>query len=564
MSYFGLALLLAPIYGTGIVALVTGGLCLTAYYATKYLLPDRVVYQYVLSAVTGVFMALFSYQLHGMFQMHFFAFVGAALLICYKDWKLQIPLVLVTLTYHSLFTYLQAAGVEGVYFAQPHQLLLPQLVFNVSSAMIIFTICGLWAYTFGKTREKYLRQTYELGRLQNEGKQQEAIDFERLRAHAEAVKFHALIEATLESVADGILVTDPDWNIVLCNKKGAALWGLPEDQIDLNDQCQFLNSISDRVLDSTAFWQSVTLTLMQPDAESHDILEFKDGTILERFSRPLMIEGHFESRVWNFRDITDHRRAKELLEQQNRELVKANLELDRFVYSASHELRAPLTSVLGLVSIARMAEEDESKINILDMMQKSIERLDIFIKDIVNYSANSRLEIIHDKIDFEELIFGSIEQLRFMPEMGKIGIFTEFHGEADFYSDTRRIAVLVNNLLSNAIKYQDSDRENPYVHVTVRMTNAAVEIAISDNGLGIPQAYQSKIFNMFYRATQKKTGTGLGLYIVKEILERLHGEIRVESEVGMGSTFYLTIPNGPLSLSSVEDNVIQMEPLPVN
>jgi PAS domain S-box-containing protein len=366
-------------------------------------------------------------------------------------------------------------------------------------------------------------------------------------SESEQEQLQPLVQAILESNVDGILVTDNTGRIVLFNKKFAELLGIREELLSTMDEEQLVHFSFEHLEDPADYLFKVRRLAQQPEAVSGDILHFKNGTILERNSRPQMVQGKCVGRVWNFRDITERKQAEEALEEQNRELIKTNAKLDRFVYGASHELRAPLTSIMGLICIARMGEKDDAQIKILDMMQTSIEQLDIFIKDIVNYSDNSKLGLEREKVDFEEVIEECIEQLRYLPEVERISIFTEVHGDCDFFSDRRRIAVVLNNLLSNAIKYQNSDQGKPFIHIRVRLTPEIANISISDNGAGIALEHQDRIFNMFYRATERKSGTGLGLYIVKEVLERLEGNVRLESVLGKGSTFYVSIPSAKAS-----------------
>jgi len=231
---------------------------------------------------------------------------------------------------------------------------------------------------------------------------------------------------------------------------------------------------------------------------------------------------------------------------QNKELLKTNQELDRFVYSTSHELRAPLMSVMGLINISRCGEDNPEKLQILDMMQTSINSLDSLIKDIILTSKNSRLEVSFDKIDFKEIINENIALLHYMEEAKKININIDVLGNADFYSDKKRISVLFSNFLSNAIKYSDIAKPYSFIHIHVMITSETAYIQISDNGVGIAPVYVDKIFDMFYRANTEKVGTGLGLYIVKEVIDKISGSVRVESEEGHGTTFYVSIPNSVL------------------
>ncbi len=176
-------------------------------------------------------------------------------------------------------------------------------------------------------------------------------------------------------------------------------------------------------------------------------------------------------------------------------------------------------------------------------MQTSVEKLDSFIKDIVNYARNSRLEIEYEKIDFRQLINECISQQRYMPGMEKVSITIDVQGSGDFCTDKKRISVVLNNLLSNAIKYHNSQEQKPFVQVSVRHSAEQATVVIRDNGIGIPQSHIDKVFNMFVRATEKQSGSGLGLYIVYEILEKMKGGVSVHSQEGKGSTFEFHIPN---------------------
>lgn len=139
-----------------------------AYYSAKLLLPDSDLYQYVLSTIYGVFMAQFIYQLHGLFEMHFFAFIGSALLIIYQNWKLQIPMLTVVMLHHAAFGYLQNSGFSGVYFTQLGYFEFSTFIIHISLAAVIFFVCGLWSYQLKKYNELYLQQALHLADLEKE------------------------------------------------------------------------------------------------------------------------------------------------------------------------------------------------------------------------------------------------------------------------------------------------------------------------------------------------------------------------------------------------------------
>lgn len=245
-------------------------------------------------------------------------------------------------------------------------------------------------------------------------------------------------------------------------------------------------------------------------------------------------------------DISQTKQWEKSLMNSNTELKKINDELDRFVYSTSHDLRAPLASIQGLINIAELDMEPLHTKAYLERMKTNIRRLDDFIQDIVNYSRNARLKVLDEKIDLKKAISDIIENLHFMEEAEKIKFIIEIKEETDFISDKNRIMTVFNNLISNAIKYHNLKQEDPFINIKVEVNKIQATIEIKDNGQGIPEKYQQKIFEMFFRASKKSSGSGLGLYIVKEIVNKLNGTIELQSQPGLGSTFIIKIPNSDI------------------
>ncbi len=167
-GFFLTGLVFATFYDTWFIAICVGGICLLAYYSVKIALPHSSLYQYVLSAVLGIFMAQYIYQMHGLFEMHFFAFIGSAILITYQKWKLQIPVMVVVVMHHAIFSYLQDAGATNIYFSQLDYFSFQTFVIHILLAGSIFFICGLWAYQLNKYTQVQLLQTLQMADLQKE------------------------------------------------------------------------------------------------------------------------------------------------------------------------------------------------------------------------------------------------------------------------------------------------------------------------------------------------------------------------------------------------------------
>ena len=235
------------------------------------------------------------------------------------------------------------------------------------------------------------------------------------------------------------------------------------------------------------------------------------------------------------RDITERKRAEN-------ELLRTNFELDTFVYRASHDMRAPLRSVLGLVNLLQMESDEEQRQEYLRLIEKSVDRLDSFFSDLLNFSRNSRLGLVSEPVDFRRIIKDSWQTLQYLENASSIQLVKEVRVSDDFHSDVSRIEIILQNLFSNAIKYHKSV-PGSRVRVAVTADRRQARITVEDNGKGIEHQYLDKIFDMFFRAALGTPGSGLGLYITKQVIEKLGGTISVASELGIGTRFSITIPN---------------------
>lgn len=232
------------------------------------------------------------------------------------------------------------------------------------------------------------------------------------------------------------------------------------------------------------------------------------------------------------------------LRNQNDELKKINQELDSFVYSISHNIRAPLSSVLGLINLGRLEFRDNGNfMTYLDLMNRSLNQLDATLKEILDYSLNARGELHIQPINLQKLIQDCLDRLMYISGYDQIVKEVRHDSVADFYSDPYRISVILGNLLSNAFKYMNKDKPGNKIVIEARVETTHASIEVKDTGIGIPNEIQSKIFNMFYRGSEYSDGAGLGLYIAKEAVNKLNGSIAVKSEPDVGTIFHVDLPN---------------------
>ena len=240
-------------------------------------------------------------------------------------------------------------------------------------------------------------------------------------------------------------------------------------------------------------------------------------------------------------EIQNRRKAQATLQLTNEELMKRNTELDNFVYSVSHDLRAPIASILGLINLAKKDKGETAKQSYLEMMEKSARQQDYFIKEILDQSRNSRLEVKREPVLFEPLIEEAFEQLDYSNLNGKkLEKFISVDQNEPFYCDKWRLKVILNNIISNSIRYKNG--KDPVIKVNARVNEHLLNLSIEDNGKGISKEHISNLGKMFYRATDEGAGSGLGLYIVKETVNKLQGSLAIESEEGQGTTVKFEIP----------------------
>lgn len=244
----------------------------------------------------------------------------------------------------------------------------------------------------------------------------------------------------------------------------------------------------------------------------------------------------------NFNSEKALREGEQRMARKNEELSQLNVELDKFVYRSSHDLMAPLRSILGLINLCNLSEDREETKKYLAMVKDRVSDLEKFIKEMSDYSKNQRQSVVIEKVDIRRLFKEVLETLRFYPSAERLLVEVDIEEDLHILSDHTRLKVIFSNIISNCFKYCDLKKEQPFVRIVASRIHGMVYIEIADNGLGIKESALPKIFDMFFRAHDHGEGTGLGLYIVKEAIDKLGGTIAVHSNVGKGTTFKITLP----------------------
>jgi PAS domain S-box-containing protein len=255
---------------------------------------------------------------------------------------------------------------------------------------------------------------------------------------------------------------------------------------------------------------------------------------------PFYTDGVLEYIIVSGVDITELNLAQLDLVKKNNELVKVNSELDNFVYRVSHDLRSPLLSIKGLISLINFADLNASTTEYISLIESSATRMDNSIQDILEYSRNSRLEIKLESINIKELVHEIFNDIKFSTE-SQIELEYQTDGADTIVTDKFRMSTLLKNMIGNAIKYK-RDIPDSFIKFHMSQKGKTITIRIIDNGIGISKTSMPKVFDMFYRGSSASIGTGLGLYICKEIIERLNGKIKLKSQPNVGSEFDIVLP----------------------
>jgi PAS domain S-box-containing protein len=229
---------------------------------------------------------------------------------------------------------------------------------------------------------------------------------------------------------------------------------------------------------------------------------------------------------------------------QEQKLESLREELDLFLYHASHQFKAPLTSILGVAYLLKRDKSNEhAVVEYSDMVENRARHLDKLLKDLKMIHFNNQSEVRAEPVDFYSLLNEICQDIT--PFYPHVHLEYDFSVDAPFHNDPDRLSIVLRNIVSNAFQFQDPAAKHPIVSITIRTDQHGATLAIRDNGIGIdPEKSQAEIFKVFFRGSEiSKIGSGIGLYIVKSITDKLQGTIEVQSRIGSGSTFIIRIPN---------------------
>jgi two-component system sensor kinase FixL len=368
------------------------------------------------------------------------------------------------------------------------------------------------------------------------------VDISRLKqVEGEVRESLSLLEATLEATPDGILVVDLSGKIKSFNRQFQRIWSLPDATLRTHNTEEAAAQGMRLTKDPEAFQAMRKRSGAHPEVESCDVLELKDGRIVERYSRPQILGDRVIGQVLSFRDVTERHLAEQRQAALLRKVAEINEELSHFAYVVSHDLKAPLR---GIKLIAEWLCEDyadkldaEAKEQ-MALLQNRVNRMHNLIDGVLQYSRVGRIKEDRVDVDLNELLPIIVDTIA-PPEHIQI---TADPGLPILKGEKTQIIQVFQNLLTNAVKFMDKPKGQ--IRIGCTEEGEFWRFRVADNGPGIEEKYFERIFRIFQTLAPKDAyeSTGVGLTLVKKIVEMYGGRVWVESQVGQGSTFFFTFP----------------------
>ncbi len=355
-------------------------------------------------------------------------------------------------------------------------------------------------------------------------------------AIAEKERFGTIIEAT----SDIVLMLDKQLNLIYLNQAARDFYGFsPEDNVA---------GFPIKILQSEHS-QKLTRDHAIPLAASQGI--WSGENVIQRYDKELItvsqviishkgVDGEVEYYSSIIRDISDQKQIEQDLKYKNKEL-------DTFVYKASHDLRGPIASLLGLYRIVENEITDEKSLEYFDLYNKQITRLNDIILTLIQLTKIKEVDIKREEIDFKDVVNSCINSFTNLPNFENVRFRMSVDLEWPFISDRGLITTILQNLVENAIKYSKPGQLSDVEVAIKRNLNDDLLIKVEDHGIGIEKNIQGEVFNMFFRANDQVIGSGLGLYILKNAVEKLNGKVSLYSKVNEGTTFSIKLKDEPRS-----------------
>jgi PAS domain S-box-containing protein len=337
----------------------------------------------------------------------------------------------------------------------------------------------------------------------------------------------SLLQATLDSTTDGILVLDGQGRIASFNKRFFEMWGIPEDSATTGDAAIVLAPFLDLLKHPDRVFASENKLYSEPESESVDELELKDGRTFERYSQAQRIDGIPVGRVWSFRDVT---RQKEIEEARS-----------RFIHDAAHELRNPAAVIVGMADLLEdeSSSEDQARLEfVIQGMGRQATKMSKLLDRMLDLGRLERGGAVDDLVPvyLSEVVDQVLESM-ILPD-GR-SVTTAIAPELTVLVERGGLEQVLENLLTNAFRYG-----GPTIRITALRADGMITLLVTDDGAGVPESMVPYIFEPFRRGVATAEGFGLGLSIVRSLVNRMHGEITYVAIEPHGAGFCVALIAG--------------------
>jgi|GEM_PF-2524712 len=520
--YMLAGLLLASYYDTWEVAVGVGGIALIAYYSARCFLPGSKLYQYVLSAVMGLFMAQFIYQMHGMFEMHFTAFIGSAILIIYRNWKLQIPIAVVVILHHAVFGYLQFIGFDKIYFTQLEVMSTETFLIHILLATTIFFICGFWSHNFKVSGERSLTKSFEIGRLQELNRQNdqliemaEAIK----RSNTQLQKANDELAAVFNSVEEVLFsINTKDRKLIQISKACNSVYGYSQQEFT-EDPCIWLKLLHPG--DRTQLGKTIKkLKTGQTCFSRHRIFTKEDELHwIEMKLIPTRDAQHKLVRIDGIaNNVTERVKLEKKLafeksnkQQQLTEAVITAQENERsFLGEELHDNINPILATAKLYLECAIGEE-EKRVNLIKDSRG-------FILTAMNEIRKLSRSLVPPSLGEISLTDALNDMIEHLKVVHKIQFITNWNIPDEKQIDDKlklTIYRIMQEQMNNILKHSNAGS----VIISLKQQENALEFKITDDGIG-------------FDSTLKKKGVGLQNIISRT--EMCNGKVLINTSPGNG------------------------------
>jgi signal transduction histidine kinase len=275
------------------------------------------------------------------------------------------------------------------------------------------------------------------------------------------------------------------------------------------------------------------------------------GTVSEEFAVKILKAGAddyvLKSSLTRLSSAIVNAHAKKSVELENeqhmKKLTEVNNELKTFIYRASHDLRGPLSSMKGLINVAKIETKPLEMTKLIGLMDTSAEKLDRIVVDLIETLGIRDRKIRQDEVDLESMVNELLNAYHQLISAGSLRISVEKDLASTFSSDGSILKMILKRVIDNAVRFHNYAVPGSYITIRLKTNAAGAVISVADNGTGIKEELQEKVFDMFYRANSDSAGSGLGLYLAKIGTEKLGGHIILKSVEHLGTTVEISIPS---------------------